>query len=577
MIQRAKDYINGVLSGEIVTGKWIKLAMQRHVDDLKRQRTESFPYFFDEDEAARVLQLYKLFRFSKGPVAGQPFDLLPWFAALVYLAYGWRKLPAGRRFTKVYCKVARGNAKTANLVTIGTIGFLFEGVSDPEIYWIAMNQDQAKIGWNRHREMLRMMADEFPEIDAEINIPKGRTSSQISKKRGLSWIAYYGQETKGRDGLSPYYALCDEYHEWEHNLVMDRVESGMIKVTDPMTWIITTAGYNPEGPNSRFLKACKNILMGIVDSPETLPFIYELDEGDDWQDRSLWIKPNPSLGTSALSIEGLEREYKKIAIQDGKERDFKVKNLNIEMSSQAGWIPDDIWMKGADAVDNEALRGRECWGGLDLANTNDFNAFVLFFPPLYEGDKAYIIPMFWTPEESIGKFHQKRPFVRRWVEEGYLKASAGNVTDYDQIHDNIAEAAQPFNVVGIGYDTALSSYLTPRLMASGFRMEPYPQSPLWLTPPAKQVELLCNYKKKEGEAVLWENALKHGGNPVMRWMMANVTIKITDAGNSIPTRGKSADKIDGVAAMLDAIGLWLKDRGAPQAQSYLLTEDVIIV
>jgi phage terminase large subunit-like protein len=114
-------------------------------------------------------------------------------------------------------------------------------------------------------------------------------------------------------------------------------------------------------------------------------------------------------------------------------------------------------------------------------------------------------------------------------------------------------------------------------MEAGFRMEPFPQTPLWLTPPAKQVELLALYQKKEGERVVWENALKHGGNPVMRWMMANVTIKITDAGNSIPARGRSAEKIDGVAAMLNAIGLWLKDRGEPQQRTYLLEEDLIII
>jgi len=108
-------------------------------------------------------------------------------------------------------------------------------------------------------------------------------------------------------------------------------------------------------------------------------------------------------------------------------------------------------------------------------------------------------------------------------------------------------------------------------------MEPYPQSPMWLTPPAKQVELLANYQKKDGDTVIWENALKHGGNPVMRWMMANVTIKITDAGNSVPARGKSAEKIDGVAALLDAVGQWLKDRGNPQGSSYLFEPDTELI
>ena len=574
MIQRAKDYIEGVLSGEIVTGKWIKLAMQRHLDDLKRK---DWQYYFDEEEAERILSIYKMFRFSKGKVSGEPFDIMPWFAALVYLAFGWRRQGGGKRFRKVYCKVGRGNAKTANLVTIGTIGFLFDDASDPEIYWVATKKDQAKIGWDRQRKMLEMLIRDYPDLAPLLNIPKGHTSTKMSRTDALSWVSYLGRDSQSEDGASPFYTIVDEFHAWDSTDLMDVLESGMVKVEDPMTWIITTAGYKPQGPNSEFLKACKNMLSGVGDNPELLAFIYELDEEDDWKDKANWIKANPGLGIS-VSMTGLETEFNKIATQGiDKERDFKVKNLNYEAASQEGWIPDDVWMKGADPVDIESLRGRECWGGLDLANTNDFNAFVLFFPPLFEGDKAYIIPYFWNPEDAIEKFHQKRPFVSRWVDEGYLKATSGNVTDYDQVHDDIVRAAEPFNTVGIAYDTAFSSYLTPRLIADGFRMEPYPQSPMWLTPPAKQVELLALYQKKEGEKVVWENALKHGGNPVMRWMMANVTIKITDAGNSVPARGKSAEKIDGVAAMLNAIGLWLKDRGTPQAQSYLFESDVIVI
>lgn len=549
--------------------------MQRHVDDLKRKDWE---YYFDEDEAARVLSLYKMFRFSKGSVSGEPFDLMPWFAALVYMAFGWRREGGYKRFSTVYCKVARGNAKTANLVTIGTIGFLFDNVPDAEVYWLATKKDQAKIGWDRQRKMTEMLVKDYPELKELINIPKGHTSTKVSRTDTLSWFTYLGRDSDKEDGASPSLIIVDEFHAWDDTSVMDVQESGSVKVQDPSTWIITTAGYKPQGPNSDLLRSCKNMLLGVVESPETLAFIYELDENDDWTDKRVWGKPNPALGTSALSMDGLEREFKKIAIKGiEKERDFKVKNLNIEMSSQEGWIPDDVWMKGSDTFNASALHGRECWGGLDLANTNDFNAFVLFFPPLYEGDKAYILPYFWIPENAVEKFHQKRPFVARWADEGFIKLTDGNTTDYDLIHDGIMQAIEPFNCVGVAYDTAFSAYLTPRLMASGVRMEPYPQSPMWLTPPAKQVELLANFQKKDGDTIIWENALKHGGNPVMRWMMANVTIKITDAGNSIPARGRSAEKIDGVAALLDAVGQWLKDRGNPQGSSYLFEPDTELI
>jgi len=268
-----------------------------------------------------------------------------------------------------------------------------------------------------------------------------------------------------------------------------------------------------------------------------------------------------------LTMTGLESEFNKIATGGhDKEVGFKIKNLNIEYQSQYGWIPDDIWMKGAEPFDVSELFGRECWGGLDLANTNDFNAFCLFFPPVYEGDMSYVLTWFWLPDDAIEKHHSKRPFVEQWNLDGYLKNTPGNVTDYEQILNDILEAVQPFSLQGIGYDRALSHYLTPRLIENGIRMEVYSQAPLWLTPPAKFIERLA----------LSEN-IRHGGNPVLRWMMANVTMAPTAAGNYYPSRGKSAEKIDGVAAMLNAVGQWLKDRGEPSGKSYLLEEDLIFI
>lgn len=566
MIERATGYIKGVLSGDIVTGKWLRLAMQRHLDDLARVGRDDFQYYFDEIEAARILDLYKFFKFSKGAESGKPFDIMPWWAAVVYLAYGWRRTDGGKRFRKVYTKVARGNAKTANLVTIGTIGFLFEDSADPEIYWTATKKDQARIGWDRQRAMLKMMVEDYPELRPILQIPTGHSSTRIRNTRGLSWVAYLGRDSEGEDGASPYYVLVDEFHAWDTDDLLNVMESGMVKVDNPVTWIITTAGNNPEGPNSEFLRACKNMLSGVADNPELLAFIYELDEGDDWHDKTLWGKANPGLGIS-VSITGLETEYNKIASQGiQKEIDFKVKNLNFEHTSREGWIPDDTWRLGDDAPDLEDLAGRECWAGLDLANTNDFNAFCLFFPPRHDEEKAVVLVWYWITDEAIEKHKSKRPFVARWVKEGFIKTTAGNVTDYSVILSDMLEVCEPYNVTAIAFDKALSSYLVPQLVEHGFRMEPYPQSPLLLSPPAKHIE----YFALPGRLI-------HGGNPVLRWNMANVVMHLTTQGNYAPSKGRSVDKIDGVAAMLNAVGQWLKDRGEPQQKSYLLEEDLIFL
>lgn len=565
MTEKALQYINGVRDGKIPSCRWIRLAVERHFRDLERT---DWGFYFDEGEAARVLGLFNLFRFSKGEHSGRPFDIMPWFAAIVYMAYGWRREGGGRRFRKVYCKVPRGNAKTANLVNIATIGFLFDGQGDAEVYWLAMNKEQAKIGWDRQREMLQLMVDDYPELSEILYIPEGKTSSRITTKQGLSWVSYIGQDSKGRDGLNPFYIVCDEYHEWPNDDLMNKMESGMVKVTDPVTWIITTAGYLPNGPNSQFLKSCKNTLEGVVDNDELLAFIYEMDEGDDWKDEAVWAKLNPGIGIS-LTIESLRTEFNKIAAQGiAKEIDFRVKNLNEEHSSKQGWIADADWVACAGHIDWTDLRERDCWAGLDLANTQDFNAFVLFFPPKFPGDKCVIVPYFWTPESNIEETKRNRPFLLQWANEGHLNATTGNATDYEKIRKDINAVCKNLRVQAIAYDRKLSSYLSPRLSEDGFRMEIYMQSWGNLGPPAQYFERMAVTRE-----------ILHDGNPVARWMLSNIVLRFDANQNHLPSKGASADKIDFVAATLNAIGQWLIDRGIPNVGSYLFEEDseVLIV
>lgn len=563
MIEKALSYLNGVRNGTLPSCKWIKLAVERHDNDLKRS---DWDFYFDEKEAARVLSIFPAFRFSKGEKSGEPFDIMPWFAALVYLAYGWRRKGGGRRFRKVYCKVPRGNAKTANLVNIATIGFLFDGVGDSEVYWLAMNKDQAKIGWDRQREMLRRLCEDDENLAGFIDIPEGKTSARITMRQGLSWVGYIGQDSKGKDGLSPHYVICDEYHEWPNDDLMNKMESGMVKVPDPVTWIITTAGYKPNGPNSQFLRGCKNMLTGTGPNEELLAFIYEMDDGDDWRSPDVWAKVNPGVGY-CLSIDNLMTEYNKIATQGQvKEVDFRVKNLNEEYASQDGWVSDEVWMKCAGEIDFEALKNRECWGGLDLASTNDFNAFVLFFPPEYEGQQSVVLPWFWTTEDAISKSVKTRPFLAQWANEGFVKTTPGNVTDYDDIYEHIVGAAKSYRLQGIAFDRALSSYLTPKLTEAGIRMDPYEQSWKGLSPPAQYFE-----------RAVFSNSLLHDANPVARWMMGNIAMQYDRNGNHLPSKGASGDKIDFIAATLNAIGQWLTDRGEARFKSYLLQSDSELV
>ena len=571
MIHKAQEYIAGIETGQILACKWIKLAVKRHLNDLKRQKTEAFPYYFDEEQAERTLNLFQFFKFSKGAYAGKPFDIMPWFAAIVYIFYGWRKPDGGRKFRKVYIKVGRGNAKTENLVVIGNIAFLFDGVPDSEIYWAATKRDQSKIGWDRQRKSLQQLCGDNPELSPLLNIPHGHNSSKISKRDSLSWVSYMGKDSKTEDGLSPYCVLVDEYHAWTDNGVMEVLESGMVKFPDPsvvpMTWIITTAGFNPNGPNSDFLKACKNMLQGTIQNEELLAFIYELDEADDWKDPANWIKANPGLGIS-VTMEGLQMEFNQITTGGASaEKNFRVKNLNEEWNAKDGWIDSELWQACIGDIPIEEIQTRECWGGLDLANTNDFNAFVLFFPAQNSDEKHLILPYFWTTEDSIERNGKRRPFVTQWAADGLITITSDNSTDYELIRQDINQICGNLRLQGIAFDPHLSGYLAPLLQQDGIRVISYGQSWRNLSPAAQVFENMM----LRGEVL-------HEGNPVAGWMLSNVAMQYDRNENRLPSKGSSPDKIDFVAALLNAIGLWLHDRGEQRmGGSYLFEEDSKII
>lgn len=284
MPKRAETYIQQVRDDKIIVGKTIKQAIQRHLNDLKASKKKDYPYFFSPTHAQMAIEAFELQRLAFGEHTDEPFVLMPWQATILYMAYGWRrKSDHCRRFLKVYIKVARGNAKTEFLAGVGNIGFFFESAKDPQIYWVATKKDQAKIGFGRQKTMAERLRRDYVEIAEMCDTSVAR----IYETKGVGYVTYLGKDSKTEDGFSPLYGLIDEYHAHPNDDMIHVIESGMVKRASPMTWIITTAGTNPNSPCAEFEKRAKQMLAGDMKNDQLLAFIYDLDEGDNWQDPAL--------------------------------------------------------------------------------------------------------------------------------------------------------------------------------------------------------------------------------------------------------------------------------------------------
>lgn len=536
-MNKALEYIEGVRSGEIIAGKWIKLAIDRYLTDLERAKTDQFEYRFDEDIAERYLGLFKYFKHGKGKWRGRPFNLMPWQAFVVWNAYGWiRKEDSKRRFNKIYIKVARKNAKTEFLACIGKIGFLFDGEKDPEIYWFATKKDQAKIGWDRQKEMLKQLRVDSRAVAKYCDI----STYRMYTKSGNGFVNYLGQDSDTEDGLSPYYGMCDEYHAHKTDDMMNVIESGMGTRDNPMTWIITTAGFLSNGPCALFEKSCKQILERSIENDRIFPLIYDLDQDDDWEDESTWIKANPSIEYIDTMRDFLRSEYKKAKTQGKtKEVNFKTKNLNIWSTTFSTWIPADKWNQAGTDWDISTLEGEKCFGGLDLASTRDLCSLSLYFP---EHKKVYW--WHWLPEEEAER-REKNDGIpyKQWASEGWISLTPGNVRDDDTIINDIIENLSSFDIQSVAFDRYGANNIAPKLEDAGISVNPFGQGFVSMSAPTKEIERL-----------IFMQELNHGNNPVMRWQCSNVAIQKDPAENIKITKNKSTEKVDGMVALAMSIG-----------------------
>lgn len=541
----AEKYIDDVLKDNIVVGEAIRLQCKRHVAQLEQQKNDSFPFFFDFDSARKVLRFAGISMFGKGRLSGQPFKLEGWQAALLWQAYGWKRKDSGtRKHKQIYVKVARKNGKTEFLSLIGNYGFTLEGFTakerDPEIYWAATKKDQAKYGWTIQKSQLGHLIKKSNKV---ANYAKILTHN-IDTKKGTGFVRYLGKDSNTEDGLSPYYGLIDEYHEHSSDEMVNVVISGMGARLSPMLWIITTAGFNPQSSCAQFEKRCYDILRGTIENENILPWVFDLDPDDDWNDKSVWPKANPNLGVS-VSMEFLESQYQDaVTMGADKEANFLTKNLNKWVNAKVTFIRDAVYVANTGAVDYEKLKGKTAYGGLDLASTDDTTSYCLYFPVQDGLEKPVAIWQYFIPGDNV------RDRVRRdavpyldWIREGWITTTPGNVTDYNYIKKHILESFEKYNISSVGFDRWNASQLVIDLIDEGLPFEKFGQGFGSMNAPTKEYQRL----QLTGEILLEDN-------PVSRWQNSNISIKMDPAANIKIDKQKSSERVDGMVSLVMAIG-----------------------
>ena len=553
MIQ-TNQYIQDVLTGKIITGEFIKLACQRHVEDLAKD----WQYYFDEEAAEKVISLAEICRHWKGTKAGERIILEPhqrfYFASL----FGWKHKETGlRRFKESYNEQARKGGKTTMLGIVSIIHLILDNEEGSQVYVGATKEAQATILVNDAARIIL----KTPELKARFKLFTNREKyNRVVYNKTSSFIAPIGADSNTSDGLDPSMGNIDEYHEHKTDAVLNVVVSGMGSRREPLLNIITTAGFNKNFPcYSVKRKTAIEVLKGVKHDETLFVLIFTIDEGDDWKNPDCWIKANPNLGVS-VRMDFLKAQFQKALNSGGSvEVNFKTKHLNIWTDAAETWISDEIYLKNNGRLQKDDLLGCECYGGLDLAKSIDINAYSLYFP----NENAFL-RWFWIPEEKARKNKDDVNYMT-WAADGWIELTEGDIVDHRFIIAKIIELQTIYNIRSTAFDRFLATHgVVQELISEGVTMSEFGQGYKSMSTPSKEYEKLMTNAE-----------IENFGNPIIRWMLGNVELSIDPAGNIKPDKGKSKNKIDGIVSDIMALGESMSDEG--EVSSYLENDELEMI
>ena len=539
----AELYAEQVRSGEILVCEYVRLAVERYYADL--DRALDMERYFDKKAAMRAIHFIEKLKHTKGEWAGQRFRLEPWQQFVLWNIFGWKNADGTRRFRYAYIEIARKNGKTALSAGIGLYMLFADGESRPEVYSAATVKDQAKICFSDAVEIVKATDLKnylTPYRNSIVYELKGGTMKPLSSDYGT------------HDGLNPSCGIIDEFHAHKDSGMFDVIKSAFGARRQPLMFIITTAGFDKSGVCYAYRENVIKVLRGVNEDDSLFGIIYTLDDKSEWDDPKMWIKANPNLGVS-LSADYLADQVKDAKNRPEAVRNVMTKNVDLWVDAERTWILDDAWLKCIGTTAPADLQGCACWGGLDLSNVSDITAYVLLF---HENDRFQLLPHFWIPEEKmLEKVRKENINYGKWVAEGYVTVTPGNVIDYDFVKADILRIVADYDLRTSAYDRWNSSQTIIDLQNEGMECNHFGQGYGSMSAPTKEFEKLVLTGK-----------IEHFGNPVLRWMLASTLVKTDPAGNIKPDKEKSTQKIDGIVAAIMALGEWMTAQANDESNPY---------
>lgn len=522
------EYAEKVINGEIVACEYVKLACSRYLKLFQRKDV-----YFKSEKADKVINFISKLKHFTGSHNGKPFILQEWQKFIIYSIYGFYKEDGTRLVRNAYIEVARKNGKTALVAAMCLYHLIADGENNAQVILSATSAKQAKICFDMCSNFLR-------PLDVKGKFFK-RYRDTIKFDATTSSLHIVAADASKLDGYNASAFVCDELHEFTDGSVFNVLQSSQGMREQPMAICITTAGFNLSSFCYEMRSSMVELLYDKKQDDSQFAIIFTLDKDDNYDDEEVWQKSSPNLGVT------VKKEYLRQQAQQAKNNptlltSYLTKLQNIWLSSSEEWISAKYIMKAQKKFNYSDFEEPFAYLGVDLGATSDLTCISCMIP--YE-EKFYFRNYYFLPSECLTT-NPNRELYRLWKQQGHLIVTSGNVCDYDAVLNELMKLNEKVQMVQITFDAWNATQFCISATENGLPMVPFSQSIASLNRPTKELARLI----LSGKVIMYDN-------PIDRFCFKNVVIKRDYNENERPTKESHNNKIDGVMAMIMALGGYL--------------------
>lgn len=498
--------------------------------------TETHTYIFDESKANRaIIFIEKYCKQSKGKWNGKPLKLQLWQKAFIQAMFGFVDKDTGlRKYKKVILFVARKNGKSVLAAAIATYMLTKDGEGGAEVYSVATKRDQAKIVWEEAKKMIK----KSPSLAKRIRCLIGGIYYDATD----SLFRALASDSNSLDGLNAHFVVADEVHAWKDKNLMDVMYDSMSAREQPMLLETSTMGTIRQNVFDIDYDYSSGVIDGTIEDETLLAIIYELDDEKEWVNEECWFKANPALNT-IKSLKDLRDKVERAKQNPIELVNLLCKDFNVRQNGINAWLT-------FDDLNNEEIYSdwKDCYcvGGCDLSSTTDLTCATLL--GVVKG-KIRVKQMYWIPTNSLEKkvIDDKIPYDK-WLKNGLLRLSGDSKIDYHDVTSWFLEQVQQYDLrpLWLGYDSWNAQFWCDEMKSYGFNMIEVRQGYKTESAPLKQMK-----------ADLMDKKINYNNNPILKWNLSNVVVKVDDNENIMLSKEKARQRIDGVASLMDAYVIYI--------------------